>query len=76
MNPNELKYDYELAKKSRYINPLETMSKEEYHKMCAKVLDNEVEYTNPLDIMTEEEYRTMCGKVLENDYKGKKYEYK
>lgn len=72
MNPNELKYDYELAEKSKYINPLEIMSEEEYHKMGAKNLDNEVEYTDPLDIMTEEEYRTMCGKVLENDYKGKK----
>ena len=69
MNPNELKYDYELAEKSRYINPLDIMSKKEYHKICAKVLDNKVKYTNPLDIMTEEEYRTMCAKVLEKDYK-------
>ena len=66
MNPNELKYDYELAKKSRYINPLETMSKEEYHKICAEVLDNRVKYTDPLDFMSEEEYRIMCAKVLEN----------
>ena len=72
MNPNELKYDYELAKKTKYINPLEIMSEEEYHKMCAKVLDNDVEYTDPLDFMSEEEYRKMCGKVLENDYKGRK----
>lgn len=69
MDTTELKYDYELAEKSKYINPLETMSEEEYHKMCAKVLDNEVKYTDPLDIMTEEEYRIMGGKVLENDYK-------
>ena len=72
MNPNELKYDYELAEKSKYINPLEIISEEEYHKMGAKVLDNEAEYTDPLDIMTEEEYRKMCGKVLENYYKGRK----
>ena len=72
MNPNELKYDYELAKKTKYINPLEIMSKEEYHKICAKVLDNDVEYTDPLDFMSEEEYRKMGGKVLENDYKGRK----
>ena len=69
MNPNELKYDYVLAKKTKYINPLEIMSAKEYHKMCAKVLDNEVEYTNPLDIMTEEEYRIMCAKVLERNEK-------
>lgn len=69
MNPNELKYDYELAEKSRYINPLEIMSEKEYHKICANVLDNKVKYTNPLDIMSEEEYRTMCAKVLEKDYK-------
>ena len=67
MNPNELKYDYELAEKSRYINPLEIMSKEEYHKMCAEVLDNKVKYTDQLDNMSEEEYRIMCGKVLENN---------
>ena len=72
MNPNELKYDYELAKKTKYINPLEIMSEEEYHKMCAEVLDNKVKYTDPHDFMTEEEYRTMCGKVLENYYKGRK----
>ena len=72
MNPNELKYDYELAEKTKYINPLEIMSEEEYHKMCAKVLDNEVEYTDQHDFMSEEEYRIMCGKVLENDYKGRK----
>lgn len=72
MDTTELKYDYELAEKSKYIDPLETMSEEEYHKMCAKVLDNEVEYTDPLDIMSEEEYRIMCAKVLENDYKGRK----
>jgi hypothetical protein len=68
---NELKYDYELAEKTKYTNPLEIMSAEEYHKICATVLENKVEYTDPLDIMTEEEYRTMCGKVLEND-KGRK----
>ena len=72
MNPNDLKYDYELAEKTRYINPLEIMSEEEYHKMCTKVLDNDVEYTDPLDFMTEEEYRIMGGKVLENYYKGRK----
>lgn len=72
MNPNELKYDYELAEKTKYINPLEIMSEEEYHKMCAKVLDNEVEYTDPLDFMTEEEYHKMGGEVLENYYKGRK----
>ena len=33
MNPNELKYDYELAEKTKYINPLEIMSEAEYHKM-------------------------------------------
>lgn len=41
MNPNELKYDYELAEKTKYINPLEIMSEKEYHKMGGKVLEND-----------------------------------
>ena len=41
MNPNELKYDYELAEKTKYIDTLKFMSEEEYHKICAKILEND-----------------------------------
>lgn len=58
-----MKYDYELAKRTKYEN---FIPEEEAHRICGELLLGKAKYVDPLEFMSKEEYFEMCGKVLEN----------
>ena len=60
----QLCYDWELANRTYYENPLLYFTQEELSKTGADILDNNCHYENPRTWISEEELYEMGGKVL------------
>ena len=65
----QLSYDWELANRTHYENPLLYFTQEKLSKTGADILDNNCHYENPRTWISEEELHEMGGKVLKNWYK-------
>lgn len=60
---DSLKYDYELAERTKYENLL---PEEEVHRMCGELLLGNARYIDPWEFMSKEEYLELGAKVLKN----------
>lgn len=61
---NNLFYDWELAERTHYEDPLHYFTQEELSKSGADLLDNNCEYIDPSTWISEDELREMCAKVV------------
>ena len=65
---NDLKYDWDLAKRTHYEDPLRYFTKEELNKSGADILDNNCEYIDPSTWISEDELKEMGAKVVKKWY--------